>query len=140
MEGVVMGAWGVLAFDNDQACDWAGELIESDDLSPVEDAFDEVEENGAEYLDSDLACNALAACEVLARLQGRPGYTNAYTEDVDKWVAAHPHKPTPKLLKRAGKVMDRILGEDSEWLDLWSETGDDDWCAAFDDLRKRTLG
>ncbi len=70
-----MGAWGVLAFDNDTANDWAYGLDGVDDLGLVESAFDEVAEVGGDDLDSDLACNALAACEVLARLRGRPGYT-----------------------------------------------------------------
>ncbi len=53
-----MGAWGELAFDNDTACDWAYELENVDDLSLVESAFDEVDANGANYLDQDVACNA----------------------------------------------------------------------------------
>ncbi len=65
-----MGAWGELAFDNDTANDWAYYLEDVDDLSLVESALSEVEEIGDEYLDQDVACNALAACETLARLQG----------------------------------------------------------------------
>ena len=34
-----------------------------------------------------------------SRLQGHPGYTNAYTEKVDQWVAAHKLKPSAALLK-----------------------------------------
>jgi hypothetical protein len=37
-----MGAWGVPAFDNDAANDWAYELEEVHDLSLVETALDEV--------------------------------------------------------------------------------------------------
>src|SRR5688572_691259 len=99
-----MGAWGVLAFDNDQACDWAYDLENVHDLSLVEAALAEVEAVGPD-LDSNLACNALAACEVLARLRGRPGYRNAYTEKVDAWVAQHPITPAPQLLARASQVI-----------------------------------
>ena len=95
-----MGAWGHLPFDNDTTNDWAYDLEEVDDLSLVEAAFAELEEVGTEYLDQDLACNALGACEVLARLLGRPGYINAYTEKVDAWVAAHKIKPSPALPDR----------------------------------------
>jgi len=132
-----MGAWGALAFDNDAANDWAYDLEELDDLSLVTSALAEVEEVGEEYLDSDVACNALAACEVLARLQGNAGYKNAYTEKVDLWVAANPLAATPELLKRAEAVIDRILGEQSELRDLWDEVNDGTWREAVEDLRRR---
>ena len=136
-----MGAWGVLAFDNDTANDWAYDLDEVDDLSLVESAFDEIEEVGGDYLDQDVACNALAACEVIARLRGNPGYKNAYTEKVDEWVAAHNLKPPAKLIKRATAAIDRVLGEQSELRQLWEETDElDTWRESVDDLRRRVQG
>ncbi|MGE3820890.1 MAG: DUF4259 domain-containing protein [Isosphaeraceae bacterium] len=135
-----MGAWGVLAFDNDTANDWAYDLEDVDDLSLVESALEEVEASEGDYLESDLASQALAACEVLARLQGRPGYTNAYTEKVDAWVASHPQVPSAELLARASTVMDRILGEDSELRELWEEGEGDQWRASVEELRQRLLG
>ena len=135
-----MGAWGELAFDNDTANDWAYDLDEVTDLSLVESTFDELEEVGDEYLDQDQACNALAACEVLARLKGNFGYRNAYTEKVDAWVAAHPHKPSQQLLSRASAAIDRILGDNSELRDLWEESGPDAWRQSVEELRGRLLG
>jgi hypothetical protein len=133
-----MGAWGQLAFDNDTANDWAYGLEDVDDLSLVEAAFDELEEVGADYLDSDIACNALGACEVLARLVGHSGYTNVYTEKVDQWVAAHQLKPSPTLLKRASAAIDRILADDSELRELWEEGDEGDvWRQSVEDLRVR---
>jgi hypothetical protein len=133
-----MGAWGHRAFDNDRTNDWAYGLDEVDDLSLVEAALGEVEEVTEDYLDQRIACDALGACEVLARLLGRPGYTDAYTEKVDRWVADHDLKPTPALLKRASDGIDRILGDDSELRQLWEETGDTDpWREAMEDLRGR---
>jgi hypothetical protein len=58
-----------LAFDNDEACDWASDLDGVDDLSLIESAFVAVESSG-DCLDAHDSCNALAACEVLARLRG----------------------------------------------------------------------
>jgi hypothetical protein len=133
-----MGAWGHLAFDNDTTNDWAYGLEEVDDLSHVESAFAELEEVGEDYLDQDIACNALGACEVLARLLGRPGYNNAYTEKVDQWVAAHKIKPPPGLLQRASAALDRILGSNSELRELWEEGAEaGEWRAAIEDLRAR---
>jgi hypothetical protein len=134
-KGAAMGAWGVLAFDNDDANDWACDLAEADDLSLVESAFDTV---ASDYLEAPDASNALAACEVLARLNGKPGYKNPYTEKVDEWVAAHPQMPSPVLLARANAVIDRILGDDSELKDLWADSDDNgNWLASVDDLRQR---
>lgn len=139
-----MGAWGERAFDNDTAGDWSDGLEEVDDLSYVEAAFDEVESAADDYLEADEASAALAACEVLARLLGHPGYHDSYTESVDRWVAAHPLKPPPDLLQRASSVIDRILGEQSELRELW-ETGnrDDEWHSKWrksvKDLRRRLL-
>lgn len=132
-----MGAWGVLAFDNDAANDWAYDLEETTDLTLVGSALDEVIGAGGEYLDSDLACNALAACEVLARLRGRAGYTNAYTETVDRWVAMHPIVPSAEVLSRASAAIDRILADDSELGELWDEVGGEEWRAAVEELRRR---
>ncbi len=132
-----MGAWGELAFDNDTACDWAYELETVDDLSLVESALDEVEAIGSDYLDQDVACNALAACEVLARLKGQPGYQNAYTENVDNWVAAHPITPPPELIRRAETAIQRILGDQSELKDIWAESGDALWTQSVEELRRR---
>jgi hypothetical protein len=132
-----LGAWGVLAFDNDDANDWAYGLDGVSDLSLMESAFAEVESASGGNLEPGPACTALAACEVLARLRGRPGYTNAYTETVDRWVASHPIAPPNELITRAGAVIVRILGPESELRELWEEVGDEEWRAAVEDLRIR---
>jgi hypothetical protein len=134
-----MGTWGVRAFENDTACDWAYGLEGTEDLTHVEAALDQVLVAGEEYLDADVACDALAACEVLARLQGRPGYTSAHTEAVDQWVAARKGRlvPTGEVLARAEGAIDRILGEDSELSELWEESDGEEWRAAVEDLRRR---
>lgn len=133
-----MGAWGVLAFDNDEANDWAYGLEKTADLSAVESALAELEGVGADYLEADVASCALAACEVLARLRGKPGYTNSYTKKVDLWVAAHPRTPAPTLLKRAAAAIDRVLAGNSELRSLWEESDESAaWLKAVEDLRAR---
>jgi hypothetical protein len=129
-----MGAWGTGNFDNDTACDWVYELQETDDVSLVRNTLADV---GEDYLDSDVACMALAACEVIARLKGQWGPRNSYTEDVDKWVEAHPQKVPADLVQQAVKVIDRILGPESELSELWKD-GDtaDEWQKVVDDLRR----
>jgi len=133
-----MGAWGVLAFDNDDACDWAYGLKRVGDLSLVVSAFAAVV-GGAEYLDAHEASNALAACEVLARLRGKPGYSNPYTECVDAWVASHQIDPPTSILARAEEVIDRVLGDNSELRGLWddSEAMGPEWRRSVEELRQR---
>jgi hypothetical protein len=134
-----MGTWGERAFENDTANDWAYDLEDVDDLSLVESALEELEEAEDDDVDQDLACEALAACDVLARLLGKPGYKDGFTENVDNWVASHKIKPPVSLLKRATAAIDRILGEDSELRQVWekSDDGGKKWRAAVQDLRRR---
>jgi hypothetical protein len=135
-----MGAWDVDTFDNDTACDWILELESTSDLSCVRQALDAVVEVGDEDLDSDEACRALAACEVIARLKGNWGKRDAYTERVDKWVEAHPQTPPPDLVTLALSAIDRIRTEPSELLELWEESSAEKWQASVDDLRRRVAG
>ena len=131
-----MGAWGVLAFDNDHANDWADGLDDVTDLSLVQSTFAEVSEADG-YLEAPTASEALAACEVLARLLGHPGYQNSYTEKVDEWVRQHPAVPSSTMLARATAVIDRVLGDNSELRELWEEGDSAEWLSAVEDLRGR---
>ncbi len=65
-----MGAWAEDTFGNDTACDWKYTFLEAPGLHTVQDAIDAVL-NEDDYLDMDLASECLAACEVIARMQGR---------------------------------------------------------------------
>ena len=132
-----MGAWGANTFDNDTACDWTYDLEQAGDLSLVRKALARVTSVGGEYLDSDVASTGLAACEVLARLKGHWGVRNAYTETIDKWVAAHKGEPPADLIAQALQVIDRVLMPPSELLELWSEGDINEWQAAVADLRTR---
>jgi len=133
-----MGAWGTGVFDNDYACDWKCDLEESEDLALVEETFEQIEENGEEYLESDLGSEALAACEVIARLKGNWGPRNAYTESLDNWVINHPLCPPVELIQNALAAIDRIMTSPSELLEVWFEDSDkDEWLKVVADLRSR---
>ncbi|MEM8713641.1 MAG: DUF4259 domain-containing protein, partial [Planctomycetota bacterium] len=120
---ITMGARGEDSFDNDTACDWIMEL-ESGGLNAIESAIDSVIEAG-EGVDADLACEAIAACDVVARLQGRFGQQDAYTESLDEWVRSNPLEVSLSLLQRATAAIDLITSESSELRELWAE--DPDW-------------
>lgn len=116
-----MGTWSHEPFGNDTACDWSFSLLQTSDLSSVEAALDAVLEVGDDYLDADLATEAIAAIEVLAKLLGRGTQIDSYTEEVDQWVASHPLMPSPELLARAKTVINRICSDNSELLELWED-------------------
>ena len=80
-----MGTWSHEPFGNDDAADWAYELEEAKDLSPVEAALDAVLENDG-YVEAPEATCAVAAVEVIAKVLGRGTQSDAYTESVDRWV------------------------------------------------------
>jgi hypothetical protein len=134
-----MGAWAADSFGNDQACDWAYDLEKVKDLSLVKKALAKVASCGDEYLDSDDACDAIAACEVLSRLRGNWGFKNAYSSTVDAWVAAHPIQVPPALIEQAIAVIDRITSEPSELLELWQEGDGSEWLDHVADLRGRLV-
>lgn len=119
-----MGAWSHESFGNDTACDWAHDLVETQDFSLVARAIQEVLENGPDYLDCDLAVEAVAATEVLAKVRGRGTQTDAYTEKLDTWLKSVPATPPPELFVKARQALSRILGEDSELRELWEESED----------------
>ena len=135
-----MGAWAEDTFGNDTACGWIGTFLDDPGLPAVESAIEAVLASD-DYLDSDAACACLAACEVIARLQGKWGLRNAYSEELDAWIEANP-TAVPDLLKAtADSAIERILGGRSELPPLWDEGGrNDDWHRAIDDLRERIQG
>lgn len=130
-----MGAWDASSFGNDTANDWAYDLKECADLSHIESTLQQVLEAGDDYLDADLASEAVAAIEVLAWLNGKSSQVDAYTEKIAAWVAAHPIQPPAEMIQRALAVLERIEGEESELCELWE--GDPDWTNAIADLRSR---
>lgn len=132
-----MGAWDSGTFDNDAACDWAGDLQKVNDLSLVVKTLAIVHDIGEDYLDADSASQALGACEVIARLRGNWGQQNPYTQNVDKWVRAHPMEVSRGLVESAVIVINRILRPPSELLELWQEGDDTEWRGAVEDLRTR---
>jgi hypothetical protein len=78
-----MGAWSHESFGNDDACDFAATITETDDLSAVDEILEAVMQVGSGYLEAPEASQAIAAAEAVARLQGNWGLRDAYSEDLD---------------------------------------------------------
>lgn len=136
----IMGAWSEETFGNDTACDWVGDFLDNPGLVPVSEAIQAVLDSD-DYLDSDLACECLAACEVIARMQGRWGVRDAYSEDLDQWVIANRAEISEQLKDLADASFGRILASNSELRELWDEGGrNQEWHDAVADLRQRVRG
>ncbi len=135
-----MGAWGSGAFENDTACDWTEELTDSGvaDLSLVERTLSSAQEVDDDELDADLACEAIAACEVVARLQGRGARAGAHLAELDAWIKSKPVKPSLALIRQAANVLDRVVANSSELAVQWEDSGA--WLSSVQDLRKRVAG
>ena len=132
-----MGAWSEDTFGNDKACDWISLFLERPGLGFIR-ATIEPALSAADYLKSAEACECLAACEVIARLHGRWGVRDAYSEDLDQWVEANPMTVPADLIRAAEQAIERILAPGSELRDLWDDGGrNDQWHEAMDDLRER---
>ncbi|SHH70199.1 DUF4259 domain-containing protein [Massilia sp. CF038] len=117
-----MGAWSHEPFGNDTAADWAYGLHDSEDLAYVEHALDAVLEAGDDYLDSDLATEAIAAVDVMARTLGRGFPSNAYSEAADSWIERVKPVLSPALRQKAMHALTRIGGDDSELNELWADS------------------
>ncbi len=130
-----MGTWDATSFGNDTANDWAYDLIEGDDFTHIESTLDQALGVGDDYLDADVAVEAVAAAEMVAWLNGNPAAVNAYTEKIANWVHAHAVKPSGALVQKALMVVDLVQSETSELAELWE--GDPDWTNAMADLKRR---
>lgn len=133
-----MGAWGIGAFENDCACDWSADLVEQRGLALVHDTLSSAQEVDDDELDLQLGREAVAACEVVARLQGRFGRTAPHTEAVDQWIRGQAIKPPPELIKLAARVLERVASHESELAQRWR--GNQQWLASVRELRKRVGG
>ncbi len=132
-----MGTWGHTAFENDQALDWfSNELEHSADNSTLASAFEAIvsaDANG--YIDTDEACSALAAAEIVAAMIGRP--LENLNPTIADWVARHPIEIDDGLIAAAIQAVTRVAAN-SELRDLWEE-GDTSgpWGASNADLLRR---
>lgn len=119
-----MGAWGTGSFENDTAADWLDDLNANPGLAYLQQAFS----LPAGYLESDQACCALAAAEVVLALAGKP--RPGLHEAAKRWAAENSTLDPRTLKEAAASAIIRLLGSDSELDELWSDSEDyADWKA-----------
>src|SRR5436190_17047512 len=149
-----MGAWDAGSFQNDTALDWAGDLSENGDLAAVRTALIRVvEERRSErpsfigrllgrrviepYLEARVACQGLAAAEIVAFWLGHPD--QHFPDYLRGWASRQSITFSPELVTLARQAVS-IVKTKSEVRDLWEE-GDgivaSKWLAAVSDLETR---
>lgn len=131
-----MGAWDSGPFDNDTAADWCGGL---DDAHPgdrptlIRAALNRAADED-DYLDSDYACEAIAAAATLAaQLPGGQPIDSPYAPEFLR--GGNTLQVSHDLAALAVRAMDRIMAADSGWRDLWQDATRGDTNAAFDAVR-----
>jgi hypothetical protein len=128
-----MGAWGSGPFDNDDAGDFVGGLIDAGDWSAAEEAFDAVLAIGEEYLEAPESSAAIAAAAVVAHKLGNAAI-EIHPEDAAG--IAPIGSPPSSLVAKARAALTRIKKQ-SELADLWEEAGaKDEWLATLEPIEK----
>ena len=131
-----METWSHESFGNDTANDWAYELEDATDFSVIEAALQVALDEGDEYLDADLAMEAIAAVEVIAKRLGKGTQSDVYTEKVDQWLETISEQPSDDLLSLAKRVLERIVADDSELKELWLEPDEYElWLGSIQQLK-----
>lgn len=149
-----MGAWDAGSFQNDTALDWAGDLSERGDLASIRTALIRVVEKRQSeqpslvgrligrrpvepYLEARVACQGLAAAEIVAFWLGHPD--QHFPDYLKEWARLHADACSPEFVTLARKAVSTIKTK-SELKDLWEE-GDGivapQWHAAIADLEQR---
>jgi Domain of unknown function (DUF4259) len=134
-----MGAWDTGVYDNDDAADWAAQLPVGG-LGAVLEALRAALE--ADELEAPDGARALAAADVIARLQSGGGEQSVYAEEVTHWVAKNPGEPSAEFAQLAAAALARVRGDASELRQLWAENADDfgAWLATIDEIEQRLAG
>ena len=129
------GAWGYDSFDNDDAGDWvSNSLVPTRDTAVLEKAVTKIVNKWFSPGAPDCS-EAIAACEVIAALGGKPAPD--LPEEVQQWVVRVKQVPSADLRKSGMDALERIIKK-SELRDLWGETPDfEKWKATVEDLKHR---
>lgn len=130
-----MGVWGVGNFENDSAGDWLYEFGENPTKEFLEKTLNTVFEE--EYLDSDIASEALSAIEAITLIKGNSKEDEEDIENVDFEALKKDFDKT--LFDKSTKCVNRILEKNNnELYELWEESESfEDWKNVVLDLKQR---
>ncbi|WDZ83373.1 DUF4259 domain-containing protein [Micromonospora cathayae] len=119
-----MGTWGAGPYDNDTAADFCGLLNDAEPARRAElvRAALHTAATTDGYLDSYFADRAIAAAAIVAAQRTGVPPQSAYAPDF--LVAGGSVDLPADVGPLAVAALDRVVGADSEWRELWSEAAD----------------
>lgn len=136
-----MGAWGTGSFENDAAMDWAASVQSVADVrKPFERLKRDTDAHGTDpelVVDSDFACELIAAAETVAMMLGRR--INDFPAELAQRLAG-AGEPDSLLFHQARNAALYAM-RNSELAELWEETaqgaGTNEWLAEMTRLIDR---
>ncbi|MEU4568023.1 DUF4259 domain-containing protein [Micromonospora sp. NPDC023956] len=136
-----MGTWDAGPYDNDTAADFCGSL---DDAEParrgemIREVLRAVAET-TDYLDSSYAERAIAAAAVVVAQRSGVPTDSPYAPGF--LSAGGTVALDAEVVPLAVAALDRVVGSDSEWRELWAESADpDEALRTVADLRAALTG
>lgn len=133
-----MGTWGVGPFEEDSAADWVIELdaVEPEDRAGMIERTLRETADHEDYLEQPTAAEAVAAAAVTAELLSGDGQ---FPPGAPQFLVRGEHVELEEgVSELATRALDRVVGEDSEWRELWAESGElANAIAMVDGLRRR---
>jgi hypothetical protein len=130
-----MGAWSVEPFGNDSAADWAWELDNAADWTPVHEVLASVIGEDPEDIDDDTSTIVIAAAEAVAHGLGRPTQSDVYTESVQTFVKRVPAPPAD-LATTAVQALDVAASPRGDLAELWADSdSQQEWVDAVAQVR-----
>lgn len=121
-------------FENDSASDWLYEFKENPTKDFLEKTLDAIFKE--EYLDSDVALEALSAIEAITLIKGK-SKEDEELENIDFDVLKKEFDSS--LYHKSAKCIDRILDKNNnELYELWEESESfEDWKNVISGLKNR---
>ena len=119
-----MATWSAAPFGNDDAMEFFHTLqpMEPADVPGVlRDTLLDVTGNEG-YLDLPDANRGVAAAAIVASLTSDPDEAGVDDDAVVDWLASTDIELPDDLPELAAEALDRVVDDDSEWIDTWSLT------------------
>lgn len=113
-----MGAWDSGPFDNDDALDFVGDLADASELD-IGGGLHVALSLPEGYVEAPEASCAVAAAALVATSRG---YRIESQPALDL-LRAKQLVPSDELREAARRALERVMGEESEWRELWDEAG-----------------
>lgn len=127
-----MGVWGFKNFENDDALDWAAELVEQSDKHLVICALKEIVNND-DYLEVPECCEGLCAVNIIACIKDNQ-FAGLPKEVIDWLQEVGDLEFNDADINLAKDALNRIMTE-SELKELWEETDDfEEWMEYLDGI------